>query len=131
MFYPGQLLQPSAAQVLQPMSSTQQIQDADNQPNQNSNKQQQQVGATWSNSGNLNIDLDNLLGNKQNKQTSAPSMNQLASTPTSPTNQPRIVTQNSPGFGMPMNNFNNRSFTTNTNMQGLNQPNNQFFPTFK
>ncbi|KAF2905100.1 hypothetical protein ILUMI_01084 [Ignelater luminosus] len=129
-FGTGQMLQPSTAQVLQPMSSTQQIQNADNQPNQDSNKQQQ-LGATWSNSGNLNIDLDNLLGNKQNKQSSAPSMNQLASNPTSPTNQPRIVTQNSPGFGMPMNNFNNRPFVANTNVQGLNQPNNQFFPAFK
>lgn len=51
------------------------------------------VGATWSNSGSLNIDLDNLLVTKQNKG-SAPSMNQLASNPTSPVNQSRLNAQN-------------------------------------
>lgn len=129
-FGTGQVLQPSTAQVLQPMSSIQQIQSADNQPNHNSNKQQP-LGATWSNSGNLNIDLDNLLGNKQNKQGSVPTMNQLASNPTSPTNQPRVATQNSingPGFGTPMNNM---TFVPSANAPGFNQPNNQFFATFK
>lgn len=36
------------------------------------------VGLTWSNSGQLNIDLDDLMGNKK-KNGPAPSMNQLKS----------------------------------------------------
>lgn len=51
------------------------------------------VGATWTNSGSLNIDLDNLLVSKQNKGA-APSMNQLASNPTSPVNHSRLNAQN-------------------------------------
>lgn len=61
------------------------------------NSKSQPVGATWSNSGSLNIDLDNLLVSKQNKG-SAPSMNQLASNPTSPVNQSRLNAQNNNQF---------------------------------
>lgn len=57
----------------------------------------QAVGATWTNSGSLNIDLDNLLIGKQNKGV-APSMNQLASNPTSPVNQSRLNAQNNNQF---------------------------------
>lgn len=122
-FGTGPVLQSSTAQVLQPMSSTSQTQQTDNQPNYNSNKPSA-VGATWSNSGNLNIDLDNLLGNKLNKQNNAPSMNQLASNPTSPINQPRVMAQNANQamYGRSMN-YGPPS--------GLNQPNNQFFAAFK
>lgn len=61
------------------------------------NGKQQTIGATWSNSGSLNIDLDNLLVGKQNKGV-APSMNQLASNPTSPVNQSRLNAQNNNQF---------------------------------
>lgn len=46
------------------------------------------LGATWTNTGSLNIDLDNLLMSNKNKAENAPSMNQLKSNPTSPVNQP-------------------------------------------
>ena len=121
-FGTGNVLQSSSAQVLQPTSSTSQNQQTDNMSCYNSNKAA--VGATWSNSGNLNIDLDNLLGNKKNKQGSAPSMNQLASTPTSPINQPRAMAQNNMNhhaYGRPINYPNS----------GFNQANNQFFTAFK
>lgn len=115
--------QSPTAQVLQPMSSIPQSQTTDNMSSYNSNKVA--LGATWSNSGNLNIDLDNLLGNKKNKQGIAPSMNQLASNPTSPIHQPRAMGQhnmNNQAYGRPIN-YNPSS--------GLNQPNNQFFTAFK
>uniref|UniRef100_A0A1Y1JXR5 ENTH domain-containing protein n=1 Tax=Photinus pyralis TaxID=7054 RepID=A0A1Y1JXR5_PHOPY len=118
VFGTGQVLQSSTAQVLQPMSSMPQNQETDNMSNYNSNKVA--VGATWSNSGNLNIDLDNLLGNKKCKQGNAPSMNQMASNPTSPVNQPRAM--NSQPYGRPIN-YNPSP--------GFNQPNNQFFTAFK
>lgn len=79
------------------------------------NTKPQAVGATWSNSGSLNIDLDNLLLNKQNKGV-APSMNQLASSPTSPVNQSRVINQNNN-----LSNMNAQSFSSN----------NQFFAGFK
>lgn len=118
VFGTGQVLQSSTAQVLQPMSSMPQNQETDNMSNYNSNKIE--VGATWSNSGNLNIDLDNLLGNKKNKHGNAPSMNQMASNPTSPINQPRAM--NSQPYGRPIN---------HNPSSGFNQPNNQFFTAFK
>lgn len=84
----GPALQPATGDILQPMSSNSQqpTPDDNHKSSQNSNKVP--VGATWTNSGNLNIDLDNLLDNKGGK-VHTPSMNQLASTPTSPTNQQR------------------------------------------
>ncbi|RZC42951.1 epsin-like protein [Asbolus verrucosus] len=78
-------------------------------------------GSTWSNSGNLNIDLDNLLVNKP-KQGVSPSMNQLASNPTSPINQPKLTNQ----FGT--TNFNAQGFPQINN--SFNQPNKQLFPSF-
>lgn len=81
------------------------------------------VGSTWKNSGNINIDLDNLLTSKP-KTGPSPSMNQMASNPTSPINQPRPMPQfSSPGFGTQLN-FNA------TNIQ-QNNMNNQFFASFK
>uniref|UniRef100_A0A224X9Q3 Putative equilibrative nucleoside transporter protein n=1 Tax=Panstrongylus lignarius TaxID=156445 RepID=A0A224X9Q3_9HEMI len=66
----GGILQPSTNLVLQPAKSS---------------TTQQQVGSTWSNSGNLNIDLECLsLTGKGKPRDSAPSMNQLAN-PMSPT----------------------------------------------
>ena len=47
----------------------------------------QQIGSTWSNSGNINIDLDNLLSSKSKSGSSgpAPSINQLKNqSPTKP-----------------------------------------------
>jgi hypothetical protein len=61
-----------------------------------------QIGSTWTDSGNINIDLDNLLG-KQNKGA-APSMNQLKSVNNSPVHQqrPPVMSPVSPtgGFNM-------------------------------
>lgn len=94
LLFIGPILPPTTAQPLQPMSS---------KPNTPLDKQDvknnkpQMVGATWSNSGSLNIDLDNLLVAKQNKGA-APSMNQLASNPTSPVNQSRLNAQNNNQF---------------------------------
>uniref|UniRef100_A0A1L8DF86 Putative equilibrative nucleoside transporter protein n=1 Tax=Nyssomyia neivai TaxID=330878 RepID=A0A1L8DF86_9DIPT len=38
-----------------------------------------QVGSTWTNTGSINLDLDNLLASKRGKGDAAPSMNQLKS----------------------------------------------------
>lgn len=79
------------------------------------------VGATWTNSGNLNIDLDNLMGMKKNKQSAAPTMNQMASNPASPINHARVMPQINPApFGV-----------QNYQQQPFGQPNNQFYPNFK
>lgn len=109
------------AQLLQPMSSNH-IQTSDKHVNQQ--VKSQNLGATWSNSGSLNIDLDNLLSSNKNDKGIAPSMNQLASNPTSPINQPRLVAQTSlgnPSFG----NINAQNFAA------FNQSNNQFFANLK
>ncbi|CAG9829298.1 unnamed protein product [Diabrotica balteata] len=117
----GSVLTPTSIQPLQPMSSTTNNNNTD-KPTINKNLP---VGSTWKNSGNINIDLDNLLTNKP-KTGPSPSMNQLASNQTSPINQPRPMNAGmvSPGFGTQLN-FNN--------VQGFNQPqqNNQFFAAFK
>lgn len=86
------------------------------------------VGATWSNSGNLKIDLDNLLSSNKNDKGIAPTMNQMASNPTSPTNQSRLMTQNNTSNAM----FGN-SIAQNyqQNFATFNQPNNQYFAAFK
>lgn len=106
---------PTSAQTLQPMSST---------ANNNSDKSQksQPIGRTWTNSGNLNIDLDNLLVNKP-KQGPSPSMNQLASNPTSPVNQPRIIQKSQ--------DFDNGQVFNNHNLAGFKQLNNDLFASFK
>ena len=49
-------------------------------------KPQPQVGSTWSQIGNINLNLDNLLTGKGNKTEAAPSMNQLKTQ--SPVKQP-------------------------------------------
>jgi len=61
-----------------------------------------QIGSTWTNSGSLNIDIDNLsisgFQGTTRSNTSAPSMNQLAvSSPTSPTH-PQMTVNRSPGM---------------------------------
>lgn len=114
------------ADLLQPMSSTSN-QTVTDKAAQDS-KSQMNVGATWTNSGSLNIDLDNLLISKTNKQSTAPSMNQLASNPQSPINQPKVVNQNNVGSSG-FNNFGMPGF-----MPGYSQmppQNNQFFAGFK
>lgn len=121
----GPMLSPQSAQVLQPMSSNNANNSNVDASNTKPTKTQlADVGATWSNSG-INIDLDNLLTNS-NKNAAAPSMNQLASNPTSPVNQPRIS-----GYGgaPPMNHFNNLNMNMSMNNgQNANQP---FFAAFK
>lgn len=105
-----------AIQPLQPMSSI-----INNNPEKLSMKSAPPLGSTWKNSGNINIDLDNLMGSKP--KTASPSMNQMASNPTSPVNQPRIINQGplgAPSFGTQLN----------FGVQGQNV-NNQFFATFK
>jgi hypothetical protein len=73
-----------------------------------SNQQQKpQIGSTWTNSGSLDIDIDNLsisgFRGTTRSNTSAPSMNQLAvSSPTSPTHPQMTVNRSpvmSPGIG--------------------------------
>ncbi|EFA10721.1 epsin-like protein [Tribolium castaneum] len=114
----GPLLTPtSAQQPLQPLSSA--SSNNNTEVKTPANKNQQNIGSTWSNSGNLNIDLDNLLVTKP-KQGVSPSMNQLASNPTSPVNQPKLTNQ----YAM---NFNAQGFPQ-TN--AFNQPNKQLFPSF-
>lgn len=85
----GSVLTPTSAQLLQPMSSASNNNAAKPANNVNNNRNTQ-LGATWTNSGNLNIDLDNLLISKP-KTGPSPSMNQLASNPTSPVNQGRPI----------------------------------------
>jgi hypothetical protein len=115
----GPMLTPtSAQQPLQPLSSTSSNNNTEKTPM--TNKNQQMLGSTWSNSGNLNIDLDNLLVAKP-KQGVSPSMNQLASNPTSPINQPRLTNQ------FATMNFNAQGFPQTNN---FNQPNKQLFPSF-
>uniref|UniRef100_A0A7G3AU85 Putative equilibrative nucleoside transporter protein n=1 Tax=Lutzomyia longipalpis TaxID=7200 RepID=A0A7G3AU85_LUTLO len=77
-----------------------------------------QVGSTWTNTGSINLDLDNLLVSKRGKGEAAPSMNQLKSQspvktmPQSPSGAPvmggggsllsptqKIPTANIPAFG--------------------------------
>lgn len=113
----GSVLTPTSIQPLQPMSSV-----TNNNVDKQTTNKNLAVGSTWKNSGNINIDLDNLLSSKP-KTGPSPSMNQLASNPTSPINQPKPVSGNlmSPGFGTQLN-FNN--------MQNVPQ-NNQFFASFK
>ncbi|KAL1498311.1 hypothetical protein ABEB36_009127 [Hypothenemus hampei] len=108
----GNILTPSPIAPLQPSNGG-------NGGFQNSSHtyKSQTLGSTWANSGNVNIDLDNLMGAKP-KNSPAPTMNQLASNPTSPINQPR----SSPGG-------NNLAFS---NVQGgFPQAGNQFFVGFK
>ncbi|GJQ87366.1 putative telomere length regulation protein [Trypoxylus dichotomus] len=127
------VLNPAPAQVLQPSSND--SKQSDNLIQQSNQQRLQNIGATWSNSGSLNIDLDNLLVSRQNKQGQAPSMNQLASTPINPVtgmNQPRTMMINTtppPVFGSPIN-FNHPGFSPAVNAN-LMQANNQFFPAFK
>ncbi|GLV44440.1 liquid facets-Related [Carabus blaptoides fortunei] len=92
-FDTGPVMQATASmQPLQPLSSTQQSTLLGGNQFNNQNNKHIPIGATWSNSGSLNIDIDNLsvLGSK-NKPGNAPTMNQLASNPTSPVNQPRLT----------------------------------------
>ncbi|XP_069678983.1 clathrin interactor 1 isoform X3 [Periplaneta americana] len=124
-------LQPVPGQPQQPiiMSSSQQ--------------QKQQIGSTWTNSGSLNIDIDNLSksgfrGSSKNN-ASAPSMNQLAvSSPTSPLHPPQTNNRlqgMSPGIGvsspvMPP------AWPVQHSMVGIQQQqqstqNQLFFPAFK
>lgn len=124
------MLNPAPAQLLTPSSNGKQSEMNAAQLQFQQQQKQHNVGATWSNSGTLNIDLDNLLMNKQNKQGTAPSMNQLAVNPT--TNQPRTMVVNSsspPVFGGPIN-FNHAGFAPAVNANMM-QTNNQFFPAFK
>lgn len=59
IFILGPVLTPTSVQLLQPMSST--SNNNTEKPTLNKNVP---VGSTWKNSGNINIDLDNLLTNK-------------------------------------------------------------------
>lgn len=122
----GQMLNPVSTQLLQPMSSSQKQDCINDDGNQQEKTSAAAVGATWSNSGNLKIDLDNLLSNNKNDKGNALSMNQMASNPTSPINQPRLIQQNNMSalYGQVAQNYQN-------NLATFNQPNNQFFATFK
>ena len=128
----GSILSPTSAQVLEPLSLTSQSMAVTTAESKQAN-----LGATWSNSGNLNIDVDNLFTSKQHKQGGAPSMNQLASNPTSPTNQPKMM---APSHSMPtfsaQHNFNAIPLVPgyphpviNQNLMTMNTQHS--FPTFK
>lgn len=126
-------MQPNAGlQPLQPLSSTQQSTLIGGNQFNNQNNKQLPVGATWSNSGSLNIDIDNLslLGNK-NKPGNAPTMNQLASNPTSPVNQPRLVTGNTgfPAAQQPFGFAQAPQWPVQPTVNTAQQPG--FFPAFK
>ncbi|ENN79127.1 hypothetical protein D910_06439 [Dendroctonus ponderosae] len=109
----GELLTPSPIAPLQPSSnSNPALCSAATSITRN-----QPLGSTWANSGNVNIDLDNLLLSKP-KTAPSLSMNQLASNPTSPVNQPR-------------SNANNAAFSS-PNAPGFSQQGNQqFFAKFQ
>lgn len=135
--FTGPAFETSGLQPLQPLSSTQASNvTANNQTNKENNKQLP-VGSTWVNSGSLNIDIDNLsLGGNKNKMGTAPTMNQLASTPTSPINQPRViptVTSSAPPqpLGQPQQQspFGLQWQTNNIVNNSTQQP--AFFPAFK
>ncbi|KAF7267988.1 hypothetical protein GWI33_018832 [Rhynchophorus ferrugineus] len=116
------MLSPTPVQLLQPMSSDSNS-IASTTAAQLINKSQP-LGSTWANSGNVNIDLDNLMLTKP-KATPSPSMNQLASNPTSPVNHPKAVGVATPNFGS------NLAFN---NLQGRVQQQQtppQFFASFK
>lgn len=79
--------------LLQPIS----IQNSTDSSKNEDNVKEVNVGATWSNSGSIKIDLDNLLTSKNGKGNGpAPSMNQLKNQ--SPTKS-LSSTQSSAGFG--------------------------------
>ncbi|KAG5898812.1 hypothetical protein JTB14_011022 [Gonioctena quinquepunctata] len=115
--FSGSVLTPTSLQPSQLQSSS----TSNNNVEKPSISKTLPVGSTWKNSGNINIDLDNLLVSKP-KLGPTPSMNQLASNQTSPVTLPRPPSQGTmpPIFGTPMN-FNNVQH----------QQNNQFFATFK
>lgn len=83
------ILMPTSNALLQPISATNPSNNnavvEGNLNNLLSNNQQ--IGSTWSNSGNINIDLDNLLSSKSKSGSSgpAPTINQLKNqSPTKP-----------------------------------------------
>lgn len=120
----GTMLTPSPVQPLQPMSST--TNNATPTTISSSTNKSQPVGSTWVNSGKVNIDLDNLILGKP-KTAPSPSMNQLASNPTSPVNQPR------PGAGNKTGYPGNVGYNNINNIQGgfPQQGSQQFFAGFK
>lgn len=71
-----------------------------------SGKAQVAVGQTWSQIGNINLNLDNLLAGKGLKSETAPSMNQLKTQ--SPVKQQTFPPMASPTAGMNNNNNSNR-----------------------
>ncbi|RZF49178.1 hypothetical protein LSTR_LSTR008464 [Laodelphax striatellus] len=95
----------------------------------NNSSSAQQFGKTWSNSGSLNIDIDNLAlgpGRGGHKHGSAPSMNQLASNPTSPMH-PAVRPSGFPGPSIPASSVGSQGMQIPQSLQM--QPN--FFPAFK
>lgn len=84
------MLQPSGGGVLQPQplnASNNNIMLGNGTSTHNA-KPAPNVGTTWKNAGNINIDLDNLLGNTKGKAAgNAPSMNQMKSITSSPVHQ--------------------------------------------
>lgn len=112
-FVSDDILQPSG-NLLQPQSLNSLNPSTLNNNNSATSKTTTALGATWTNSGNLNIDLDNLMGNKVNKNPgSSMTMNQLKSINSSPVHQPVLqspmMSPNSPT----MKNFNAASTTNN------------------
>lgn len=104
-----------------------------------SSQQKQQIGSTWTNSGSLNIDIDNLsisgFRGTSRSGVSAPSMNQLAvSSPTSPvypqqtSNRLPVMSPVMGGMGVAPA----RPLQHNMSISQQQLPQNQaFFPAFK
>jgi hypothetical protein len=100
--------------ILQPTNLLLQPQDANNlQQPKTAAPAAVNVGTTWKNAGNINIDLDNLLGNSKGKSnTSSVPMNQMKNNQ-SPTHVPQMTSPISPTGGFPVFANNIPAFTQN------------------
>uniref|UniRef100_U5EJ38 Putative liquid facets-related protein n=1 Tax=Corethrella appendiculata TaxID=1370023 RepID=U5EJ38_9DIPT len=126
------ILQPSNT-ILQPQNvNSNDLLNSSTLSNAQQQQQQSNVGGTWKNAGNININLDNLMGSskggKSNSQTL--SMNQLKSINSSPVHSQQPIIPNfnnlqSPtSNNIPINNFLNNNFMNNANNN--NRTSNQF-----
>ncbi|CAH2058978.1 unnamed protein product, partial [Iphiclides podalirius] len=88
--------------LLQPIAPAQQHQP----PPASSAKPAAKLGATWADTrGAINIDVDNLLAPRSPKSAPAPSINQLKSSPNSPSHAPPTYMQPPPLTAPLSNNF--------------------------
>lgn len=128
------ILQPCSGDLLQPVSANNNKEIEGN----STDKTDIAIGSTWTNSGNLKIDLDNLLSSKNKGNNPAPSMNQMkiqSPVKTPLTVQPPLImgaippltsppTQRSPGFPNIPPSMPTQQIFSNYNMQSQNANNN-------